>query len=63
MSTHPDTAPTAASDTTRTGMVRVRGASENNLRHVDVDVPRDTVAAKPPTIAGIPIQRPDGARD
>lgn len=32
-------------------------------RPQDVDVPRDTVAAKPPTIAGIPIQRPDGARD
>ncbi|TGO05441.1 hypothetical protein [Serinibacter arcticus] len=29
----------------------------------DVDVPRDTVAAKPPTIVGIPLQRPDGARD
>lgn len=29
----------------------------------DVDVPRDTVAAKPPTIAGIPLQRSDGARD
>jgi excinuclease ABC subunit A len=43
VSTHPDTAP--ASDTTRTGMVRVRGASENNLRHVDVDVPRDAIVA------------------
>ncbi|WP_460669194.1 excinuclease ABC subunit UvrA [Kocuria himachalensis] len=26
-------------------MVRVRGASENNLRHVDVDVPRDAIVA------------------
>ncbi len=43
VSTHPDTAP--APDSTRTGMVRVRGASENNLRHVDVDVPRDAIVA------------------
>ncbi|GAB2623759.1 excinuclease ABC subunit UvrA [Kocuria himachalensis] len=43
VSTHPDTAP--APDPTHTGMVRVRGASENNLRHVDVDVPRDAIVA------------------
>ena len=47
MSTHPDTdpAPDTVPGTTRTGMVRVRGASENNLRHVDVDVPRDAIVA------------------
>ena len=27
------------------GFVRVRGASENNLRDVDVDVPRDAIVA------------------
>ncbi|HEY8296201.1 MAG TPA: hypothetical protein VIG41_12740, partial [Micrococcaceae bacterium] len=27
------------------GFVRVRGAKENNLRNVDVDVPRDAVVA------------------
>ncbi len=28
----------------------------------DAVVPRDTVAPKPPTIVGIPVQRPDGPR-
>jgi len=27
------------------GFVRVRGARENNLRNVDVDVPRDSIVA------------------
>ena len=27
------------------GMVRVRGAQENNLRNVDVDIPRDAIVA------------------
>jgi len=32
-------------DATRPGFIRVRGASENNLRNVDVDVPRDSIVA------------------
>ncbi|WP_434993549.1 ABC transporter [Arthrobacter sp. Ld5] len=35
----------AHSATTRDGFVSVRGADENNLRGVDVDVPRDAVVA------------------
>ncbi|WP_104116498.1 excinuclease ABC subunit UvrA [Arthrobacter sp. B1805] len=35
----------ADATTTRDGFVRVRGASENNLRDVDVDCPRDAVVA------------------
>ena len=31
--------------TAGTGMVRVRGAEENNLRRVDVDIPRDAIVA------------------
>ncbi|HYE06046.1 MAG TPA: excinuclease ABC subunit UvrA [Planctomycetota bacterium] len=33
--------PNAADDATRRGFVRVRGARENNLKDVDVDIPRD----------------------
>jgi excinuclease ABC subunit A len=36
-----DPAPSPAAD----GFVRVRGARENNLRNVDVDVPRDAIVA------------------
>ena len=32
-------------DVRRNGMVRVRGAQENNLRNVDVDIPRDAIVA------------------
>jgi excinuclease ABC subunit A len=32
-------------DATRPGFIRVRGARENNLRDVDVDVPRDSIVA------------------
>ena len=45
----PDTAPTdlprRAADVHDRGFVRVRGARENNLRSVDVDVPRDSIVA------------------
>ncbi|NRD26955.1 excinuclease ABC subunit UvrA [Frigoribacterium sp. VKM Ac-2836] len=45
----PDTAPpdvpTPATDVHSRGFVRVRGARENNLRAVDVDVPRDSIVA------------------
>ncbi|MFJ3383405.1 MULTISPECIES: ABC transporter [unclassified Curtobacterium] len=38
---HPRPTPSTAAD----GMIRVRGARENNLRDVDVDVPRDQIVA------------------
>ncbi|QYF91138.1 excinuclease ABC subunit UvrA [Arthrobacter sp. PAMC25284] len=37
--------PSAPTDTSTDGFVRVRGARENNLRNVDVDVPRDAIVA------------------
>ena len=37
--------PTLASDDSTDGFVRVRGARENNLRNVDVAVPRDAIVA------------------
>ena len=37
--------PAAASGHSADGFVRVRGARENNLRNVDVDVPRDAIVA------------------
>ncbi|MCJ1715512.1 excinuclease ABC subunit UvrA [Curtobacterium sp. VKM Ac-2922] len=39
----PSTSP--APDRARDGFIRVRGARENNLRDVDVDVPRDCIVA------------------
>jgi excinuclease ABC subunit A len=36
---------TSPPDDHSSGLVRVRGASENNLRHVDVDLPRDAIVA------------------
>ncbi len=37
--------PSEPTGTAPTGFVRVRGARENNLRSVDVDVPRDSIVA------------------
>ena len=45
LSTSGDGAGDVESDDTRDGFVRVRGARENNLRDVDVDVPRDRIVA------------------
>lgn len=47
MSTKTDvqSAPRPTPDPAGRGMVRVRGAQENNLRSVDVDVPRDSIVA------------------
>jgi excinuclease ABC subunit A len=39
------TLPTLAPNPAADGFVRVRGARENNLRNVDVDVPRDSIVA------------------
>lgn len=39
------TQPTPHLDEAEDGFVRVRGARENNLRNVDVDVPRDAIVA------------------
>ncbi|MFI9392544.1 ABC transporter [Streptomyces bauhiniae] len=41
----PAPSPAAPPDTGQDGLIRVRGADEHNLRHVDVDVPRDQVVA------------------
>ena len=45
MSTLLETPAPAASNSPGDGFVRVRGARENNLRDVDVDVPRDRIVA------------------
>ncbi|MCC3301801.1 excinuclease ABC subunit UvrA [Arthrobacter sp. zg-Y895] len=39
------TSPESAPNLHASGMVRVRGAQENNLRNVDVDIPRDAIVA------------------
>ncbi|WP_436740055.1 ABC transporter [Streptomyces sp. BBFR102] len=46
-SSRPESAPSQAGppDTGDDGLVKVRDAAEHNLRHVDVDVPRDRVVA------------------
>ena len=41
----PKTARRVSTDLTSNGMVRVRGAQENNLRNVDVEIPRDAIVA------------------
>ncbi|MBP3044356.1 excinuclease ABC subunit UvrA [Arthrobacter jiangjiafuii] len=41
----PKTARNKSTDPSTNGMVRVRGAQENNLRNVDVDIPRDAIVA------------------
>ncbi|MBO0895126.1 excinuclease ABC subunit UvrA [Arthrobacter sp. zg-ZUI10] len=41
----PETAPAASTNVSTNGMVRVRGAQENNLRNVDVEIPRDAIVA------------------
>jgi excinuclease ABC subunit A len=43
--TQPHDIPNDPADPTAGGFVRVRGARENNLRNVDVDVPRDSIVA------------------
>ena len=41
----PESARNTTTDPRSNGMVRVRGAQENNLRNVDVDIPRDAIVA------------------
>ncbi|MGW2210934.1 ABC transporter [Streptomyces sp. NPDC001781] len=41
----PAPSPAAPPDASQEGLIRVRGADEHNLRHVDVDVPRDQIVA------------------